>query len=510
MLATPLEWQADVIRAAITLKLCVHEETGAIVAALTTSIPEAPNSGRNWDYRYLLAARRLLHGAGAEPARRRRHPRRLSRLSAQHHRCDAERAHPAALRRRHGADPAGSGDRQSLPGYRGMGPIRVGNQAHEHHQHDVYGQIVLSTVQAFYDTRLFRPPASTISARSKASASAPTTCYAKPDAGFGSSAPSAAVHTYSAADVLGRVRPPRQRRAALGSAAIAHAIGATRADEIRAAIEKRAWNADLGRFAATLRRRARWTPACCRWSTRASSPPTIRASSPRSNAIEHDLRRGDLRAALRRRRRFRQARDRLQLLHLLADRSAAPGRPPRRGARAVRGDAGAAHARRPALGRLRSRHRRAVGQLSANLFAGRPDQLRRAAQQSVEHACDEPPHRRLQSRVAAGAGRRREPRRARHGDLGGAARISAASGSAGAGNRRRRIHRPALDAARQRRHRRDASISKSRTSTNTTTATPTARSGRSSTIASISRSTNARSAKATSASTRASPKRCCR
>ena len=40
------------IRAAITLKLCQFEETGAIVAAMTTSIPEAPNSGRNWDYRY--------------------------------------------------------------------------------------------------------------------------------------------------------------------------------------------------------------------------------------------------------------------------------------------------------------------------------------------------------------------------------------------------------------------------------------------------------------------------
>src|SRR3712207_9074041 len=51
-LAIPLEWQKVVIRAAITLKLCQHEETGAIVAALTTSIPEAPNSGRNWDYRY--------------------------------------------------------------------------------------------------------------------------------------------------------------------------------------------------------------------------------------------------------------------------------------------------------------------------------------------------------------------------------------------------------------------------------------------------------------------------
>ena len=51
-LALPLEWQEATIRAAITLKLCQFEETGAIVAAMTTSIPEAPSSERNWDYRY--------------------------------------------------------------------------------------------------------------------------------------------------------------------------------------------------------------------------------------------------------------------------------------------------------------------------------------------------------------------------------------------------------------------------------------------------------------------------
>lgn len=51
-LAVPREWQEAVIRAAITLKMSLYEETGAIVAAMTTSIPEAPGSGRNWDYRY--------------------------------------------------------------------------------------------------------------------------------------------------------------------------------------------------------------------------------------------------------------------------------------------------------------------------------------------------------------------------------------------------------------------------------------------------------------------------
>src|SRR5260370_14112097 len=51
-LSISCDWQDAIIRAGITLKLSTFEETGGIIAALTTSIPEAPGSGRTWDYRY--------------------------------------------------------------------------------------------------------------------------------------------------------------------------------------------------------------------------------------------------------------------------------------------------------------------------------------------------------------------------------------------------------------------------------------------------------------------------
>ena len=153
-LALPLEWQEAVIRAAITLKLCQFEETGAIVAAMTTSIPEAADSGRNWDYRYcwlrdaffVVRALNALSEVGTME----------DYLRWLHDVVHGTAGHVQPL--------YGIGlERQLtervvpwLPGFAGMGPVRVGNQAFEHFQHDVYGNIVLGASQAFHDHRLFR------------------------------------------------------------------------------------------------------------------------------------------------------------------------------------------------------------------------------------------------------------------------------------------------------------------------------------------------------------------
>ncbi|MGD9980080.1 MAG: glycoside hydrolase family 15 protein [Hyphomonadaceae bacterium] len=291
MLATPLEWQADVIRAAITLKLCVHEETGAIVAALTTSIPEAPNSGRNWDYRYCWL-RDAYYTVQA-----------LNRLGA----ADILEGYLGYLRNIIDATPNGriqplygvgmepilaEAEITSLPGYRGMGPIRIGNQAHEHHQHDVYGQIVLSTVQAFYDTRLFRPAGVDDFHALESVGERAYDVYAKPDAGLWEFRTRAAVHTYSAVmcwAACDRLANAAQRLG-LGDRVL---YWRGRADEMRATIEERAWSSELGRFAATFGGKEMDASLLQMIDTRflAADDPRFLATLAQ---VEHDLRRGDV------------------------------------------------------------------------------------------------------------------------------------------------------------------------------------------------------------------------
>jgi GH15 family glucan-1,4-alpha-glucosidase len=196
-LATPPEWQAAVIRAAITLKLCVYEETGGIVAALTTSIPEHAGSSRNWDYRFcwlrdayftVTALNRLSAMGTLE-----RYLAFLRNIVARTRGGHIQPVYGIALEESLTEDIAGH-----LPGYRGMGPVRFGNQAAEHVQHDVYGHVVLGAAQAFFDERLLTKAGPAEFEHFEAVGQRAFEVYRMPDAGIWEYRGREAVHTSSA------------------------------------------------------------------------------------------------------------------------------------------------------------------------------------------------------------------------------------------------------------------------------------------------------------------------
>lgn len=245
----PLDWQEAVIRAAITLKLCAYEETGAIVAAMTTSVPEFPESGRNWDYRYCWIRDayyvvRALNRLGAVDLLENYlgYLRNLVDNSAGGH---VQPVYGVGL------EP-GIGERiiESVDGYRGMKPVRVGNQAHEHLQHDVYGQIVLPLVQAFYDQRLLRPGTlEDFRALEKVGERA-FEMHDKVDAGLWEFRTIARVHTYSSAMCWAACDRLAKAAAHLALPDRA-ALWRERATLIRDRIETEAYLPDEGRFAAS-------------------------------------------------------------------------------------------------------------------------------------------------------------------------------------------------------------------------------------------------------------------
>ena len=248
-LAIPLEWQDVVIRSAITLKLCQHEETGAIVAALTTSIPEHAGSQRNWDYRYCWI-RDAYYTVQA-----------LNRLGA----LDVLEGYLAYLRNIVDAAKGGhiqplygvlgeatleEAEADRLPGYRGMGPVRVGNAAYSQIQHDAYGQIVLCNTHGFIDQRLLRMSGiADFEALEKVGERA-WALYDKPDAGLWELRTRQSVHTYSAAMCWAACDRLANAAEALGLAQ-RQAFWQERAAQMRETIERSAWRPETQRMSAT-------------------------------------------------------------------------------------------------------------------------------------------------------------------------------------------------------------------------------------------------------------------
>jgi GH15 family glucan-1,4-alpha-glucosidase len=247
-LSVPFEWQDAVIRAAITLKLCSFEETGAIVAAMTTSVPEIDGQGRNWDYRFcwLRDAYFVV--------------RTLNRLGYIETMEDFVAyignivlgSKEGYLQPVYGIGLEAKLTEREIPnlsGYRHNRPVRVGNQAHEHDQHDSYGSVVLAITQAFFDQRLRQPAGHHTFHRLERIGDRAFALHDQPDAGLWEFRTRARIHTHSSvmcwaacdrlARIAGHLRLPERST-----------HWQTRADRIRETILRKAWNPRLNSFTA--------------------------------------------------------------------------------------------------------------------------------------------------------------------------------------------------------------------------------------------------------------------
>ncbi len=248
-LALPLEWQEAVTRAAITLKLCTFEDTGAVIAAVTTSIPENAGSVRNWDYRhcwlrdsYFVVS--ALNHLGATRTME-DYIRYVVNVGA-----GATRGRLKPMYRINGMSDLDEREVTSLAGYRGIGPVRVGNAAHLQEQNDVYGAVILSAAQAFFDTRLDSPGDTALFAQLETLGEAAVELHDQPDAGLWELRGNHRVHTFSS--VMCWTACDRLARIAL------HLHLTQRADHWRAAADRirekilaAAWSTKLGYFTAS-------------------------------------------------------------------------------------------------------------------------------------------------------------------------------------------------------------------------------------------------------------------
>lgn len=289
-LSTGSDWQDAIIRAAITLKMANFEETGAVVAALTTSIPEAPNSGRNWDYRFCWLRDayfvvKALNRIGAT----RTMEDFITYILGIAREADGE------FKPVYGVVPTedlSEDEASNLAGYLDNKPVRIGNAAALQAQHDAYGSIILAAMPMFFDRRLPRLADTAMYNLLEPLGKKAAELALKSDAGLWEYRGRTDIHTHSATMCWAGVNR---------MAAIAEHLGLSdrashwneAASMIQKAILENAWNSKRGAFTAAFGGNELDASILL-----LAELGLVDANDPRFvstiHAVERDLRRGDL------------------------------------------------------------------------------------------------------------------------------------------------------------------------------------------------------------------------
>ena len=136
----PVPYEREVRRSLLVLKALIHRPTGGLVAAATTSLPEKPAGTTNWDYRYCwlrdaaFTVRALVECGYLEEATAWRDWILRAIAGAEDK--------MQIMYRVDGSRRLDEAELEWLPGYRFARPVRVGNQAADQFQLDVYGEVI--------------------------------------------------------------------------------------------------------------------------------------------------------------------------------------------------------------------------------------------------------------------------------------------------------------------------------------------------------------------------------
>lgn len=181
----PSQFQKETIRSALTLKMHCYEDTGAILAAITTSLPEHPGHTRNWDYRFcwlrdaafvLSAFHNLGHFEEMEGF-----VKFLLNIAHQH---DHSRERLCPVYALDQTLPLPEYEHNNWSGFQDSKPVRSNNQAAEHIQNDVYGELILALTPIYFDERFHHLRTKEVETLLKHLAEWAVQNISKPDAGL--------------------------------------------------------------------------------------------------------------------------------------------------------------------------------------------------------------------------------------------------------------------------------------------------------------------------------------